>query len=437
MIKMATKLQWKWKGLVLASLISFSCDTEDIDPEPQGEVTLSSPTVEPDGSLSLNATAGFEAEITGLDGNPSLVYEWSLAAGKGTLILENQERGHQTQTSAPSVTVRGDDLGNESLRVKVLNEATARLLGEDLLSFQITEAVGCYSELTIFYRNNDWGNPAMAGIGMESGNVKTLQLSPDNWLMDISPNGQWFLRQDFSDRRNYTIWLEACDGSGSRFLAEGPQIEGPTFGPNGKYVYFSELISYPEQTQDPRAVELVRVDIETGEKVFISEFRVFSSEPRVSPNGNWIAFEHSESTFNPNGTYAGSITHLAVMPIEGGAPRFLVPIESNDLAGFDWSPDSEHLIFNWHKQSGSSDTHTNGIYRISRGGGAGPSLVFTEPEGNGRPIYYADGTRIAFHGHPAGESTQFGIWSIDANGGDLQRLSTNRYNGFLQFIWEP
>jgi len=92
---MATKLQWKWKGLVLASLIIFSCDTEDRDPEPQGEVTLSSPTVEPDGSLSLNATAGFEAEITDLEGNPSLPYEWSLAAGRGTLIMENQELGHQ------------------------------------------------------------------------------------------------------------------------------------------------------------------------------------------------------------------------------------------------------------------------------------------------------------------------------------------------------
>lgn len=434
---MLTSFKYKWMGLFLASWVIVSCDNEDIGPELQGEVTLSSPTVEPDGSLSLNATADFEAEITGLEGNPSLIYEWSLAEGRGTLMVEIEDKGNQTQTSAPSITVRGNDLGKESLQVKVLNEATGRSLGEDLLSFEITEAVGCYNELTIFYRNNNWESPAMAGIGMESGTKKTLQLSPKNWLMDISPNGQWFLRQDFSDRANYTIWLEACDGSGSRLLAEGLQLEGPTFGPNGQYLYYSELISYPAQTEDPRALELVRVDIETGERVFISEFRVYSRGPRVSPDGKWIAFEHSKSTFNPNGTYAGSITHLAVMPVEGGAPRFLVPIESNDLAGYDWSPNSEHLIFNWHKQSGSSDTHTNGIYRISIKSGASPSLIFTEPEGNGRPIYFADGTRIAFHGHPGGKSTQFGIWSIDANGGNLQRLDKERYNGFLQFIWEP
>ncbi|WP_439482925.1 hypothetical protein [Cyclobacterium plantarum] len=222
MIKLLTGLNGKWMGLFLASLIMVSCDSEDIGPEHQGEVTVSSPTVEPDGSLSLNATATFEAEISGLDGSPTLVYEWSLGAGRGTLMVEQEEKGHQTRTSASTITVRADDIGNESLRVKVLNEENDQFLGENHISFEITEAAGCFYELTIFYRNNNWENPGMAGIGMESGSFKTLELSPQNWLMDISPNGQWFLRQDFSDLRNYTIWLEACDGSGSRFLAEGP-----------------------------------------------------------------------------------------------------------------------------------------------------------------------------------------------------------------------
>ncbi|WP_154858533.1 hypothetical protein [Cyclobacterium xiamenense] len=70
---MSKRASWKEMGIPLLGLVLLGCNTEDPNPEPQGEVTLSSPTIEPDGSLSLNATAGFEAAISGLEGNPSLV----------------------------------------------------------------------------------------------------------------------------------------------------------------------------------------------------------------------------------------------------------------------------------------------------------------------------------------------------------------------------
>lgn len=440
MTKIMNMLKYKWIGLLLASLVVASCDNEDNVPDKQVTVVISSPTVEPDGSLSLNATASFNAEITDPVDGLNLIYEWSLDESRGTLVFDDKNGGNLAQSSGASVLVRGDQAGEETIRVKVLNEETGKSLGEDLLSFEITLPTSvstCFDEPLLFYRNNNWNNPAMVAIGLESDTRKTFSPPSQNWLFDISPDGNWFLRQDYSDQPNFTIWMDACDGSESKLLAEGRAIYHPTFGPNGEYVYYSEMISYPEQTQDPRANELVRVNIETGEKVFISDFRVFSSEPRVSPDGNWIAFKHSESTFNPNGTYAGSITHLAVMPSEGGPAQLLVPIEANDLSGYNWSPDSEHLIFNWHKQSGSSDTHTNGIYRVNRSGSGTHSLIFAEPKGYGIPIYYANGTRIAFNGYPSGNDTQFDIWSIDANGGDLQRLTDERYNVFLSFIWEP
>lgn len=76
-------------------------------------------------------------------------------------------------------------------------------------------------------------------------------------------------------------------------------MEGATFGPKGEFVYFLERMAYPKQTLDSRARELVRVAIDTGEKEFISAYRVFSSDPKVSPDGNWIAFEHSKPTLDP------------------------------------------------------------------------------------------------------------------------------------------
>lgn len=196
-------------------------------------------------------------------------------------------------------------------------------------------------------------------------------------------------------------------------------------------------MSYPAQANYPHSREIASVNVETGEHVLISDLGVFSSDPILSPDGKWIAFEHSRPTFRSNGSFDKSIVHLAVIPSEGGSATLLTQVEPNDLAGFDWSPDSDHLIFNWHRQSGSDDSHTNGIYRVNRSGNGSAALIFAEPKGAGRPIYYANGTRIAFHGHPAGNDTQNDIWSIDANGSDLQRLTDERFNVFLSFIWEP
>lgn len=438
---MANILKCKWIGLFLASVIMLSCDNDDNGPDKQVNVILSSPTVEPDGSLSLNATARFDAEIMDMVDSLPLIYEWSLQETRGTLVVENQDQGDQTHSSDPSVLVRGDRAGEETIRVKVLNEETGNSLGEDFLSFEITEPTGvssCFDEPLLFFRNNNWDSPVVTAIGLESDTRKTTHLSPQNWLFDFTKNGHWFLRQDYSDQTNYEIWMDACDGSESKKLAEGAQIYNPTFGPNDKYVYYSELISYPQQVDDPRARELVRVNIETGEKVFISNLGVFSGKPKVSPDGKWIAFEHSRETFKDNGSYAGSIIHLAVMPSEGGPARFLVPIVDGQLGGIDWSPDSKDIIFYFNEFEDGAVKE--GINRVYLDGGGSASFIHRLGEkGNGlhEVAYYANGTRIAFEGHPSGNDTQYDIWSIDANGSDLQRLTDEKYNVFLQFVWEP
>ncbi|WP_162623224.1 hypothetical protein [Confluentibacter sediminis] len=429
----------KWAGLFLISIYVLSCSTED---NHQGKVKLSSPTVEPGGSLSINASARFNAEVMDVADSFNLIYEWSLGEGRGALVVDDQVKEGQMQTTMPFVVVRGVTAGEETITVKVLDKHTGNSLGEDSITFEITEPSGiskCFDEPLLFFRNNNWDSPAVTAIGLGTDTRKTNNPSSQNWITDISKNGNWFLREDYSDSgNNFSIWMDACDGSESKKLAEGLHIYSPTFGPNDQYVYFSQYVSYPAQPEDPRSYEIARVNIETAEKVFISSFGVFSEEPKISPDGKWIAFKHGKETFNANGTYAGSIDHLAIIPSEGGPAQFLVQIEGNDLAGFDWSPDSKDIIFNWHKQSGSSATHTNGIYRVYIDGGGSPSLIFPEPQGNGSPIYYANGARIAFHGHPSGSTdTQYDIWSIDANGGDLQRITDEKYNVFLQFIWEP
>lgn len=417
---------------------TFSCVDNGADDDPKNKVTLYSPTVDSGGELAQYATAKFEVEFEGSVENQSVIYEWALLNSRGIFVLNNIANGVQVSTISPFLSVRGDIAGDETLRVRVLDEESGNILGEDNLSFEIipsTTSDGCFNESLLFYRNNNWESPGMAAIGFGTDTRKVYYPDPQNWLFDITTDGKWFVRLDYSKAPIHSIWVDACDGSESKKLVEGSLIFSPVFGTNDEFVYFTKAVPYPEQIQDPRAREIMRVNIETGVEEFVTDFKVFSGEPLMSPDGQYIAFKHSRETFNANGTYAGSITHLAIMPSLGGPAQLLFEIESNDLGGFDWSPDSKDLIFNWHKQSGSSESHTNGIYRINASGG-NAYLIFPEPQGTGRPIYYANGTRIAFQGHPAGNDTQYDIWSIDANGGDLQRLTDEQYNVFLSFIWE-
>lgn len=173
------------------------------------------------------------------------------------------------------------------------------------------------------------------------------------------------------------------------------------------------------------------------EKVQISDLKVYSSYPSVSPDGKWIVFQHSKEMFDENGHYTGSVKHLAVIPSEGGPAQFLFLVEGGRIGpNFDWSPDSKDIIFYFNESEGPMK---EGIYRVYLNGGSDPSLLYDygKTSASRNIAYYANGTRIAFHGHPAGDDTQYDIWSIDANGGDLQRLTDEQYNVFLQFIWEP
>jgi len=441
-MKITTILKGILIGLILASIFIIGCKKKDTNPDEQSNVKLSSPTVEPGGDLSINATARFDVEVTGASGIDTLIYEWTLREGRGTLIISNSPYGDHVEIFSPYVNVRGDKAGEETILVNV-KDVSGNSLGKDQLTFNITEpsgTSGCFDEPMLFYRDNNPGNPRMSHLGLETGTIKTTHLDPNNWHMDISPDGNWFIREYFPDYANNEIWIDACDGSESKKLAEGPHINSPTFGPDGKYVYYTELIDYPEQTQDPRAEEIVRVNIESGEKEFISDFRVFAKSPKVSPDGKWIVFEHNKETFNENGSYAGSIIHLAVMPSEGGPAQFLVPIEGGRIGpNFDWSPDSKDIIFYFNEYTNNDGPLIEGIYRVYLNGGGGASLIYDYGiTGSSRKIaYYANGTRIAFEGHPAGDDTQYDIWSIDANGDDLQRLTDEQYNVFLTFIWEP
>ncbi|MFK7781478.1 TolB family protein [Psychroserpens sp.] len=436
MKKKIIPLKFKWVLIIVITCFAMGCESNDDNTMSNDVVLLSSSNLSIDNTMALNSTANFNATIDGIDESQNLAYLWYLETFRGTLLINGQIVENAIQTLDSSIQVRGDNPGLETIKVEVVNTDSGEVLAEDSLSFEIVEPIDvarCFNEPVLFLRDGNWTRVFV--FGTESGETNVINSTTVSAFTDMSPNGSLYLRQNLDDFTNIEIYLESCDPSvGSTLLVNGGQTELPTFGPEGVYVYYSKTIDYPEQIEDPRAKEIVRYDLQTGQEDFITDTRVFSGAPKVSPDGNWIAFEQAEPQFNTNGTFIGSITHLAIMPSEGGPAQLLFEIDWDNfrLGGYDWSPDSDNIIFYIDAYTNNSSSFTEGIYRVQRAGGS-PFLIFTDGADTSSSAhnlgYYDNGNRIAIE--RGGD-----IWSIDANGNDLQLLFDDGFVN-LDFIWEP
>jgi hypothetical protein len=437
MKKTINSLKFKWILFIVITCFTLGCESnDDNDTMSNDVVLLSSSNLSMDNTMALNSNATFNAIVDGIDESQNLAYLWYLETFRGALLINGQVVDNAIQTIDNSIQVRGDNPGSETIKVEVINADSGEVLAEDSLTFEIVEptvVARCFNESMLFLRDANWTR--IFGFGIESGETSVINAPTVSAFTDMSPNGSLYLRQNLEDFTNIEIYLESCDPTvGSTLLVEGGQTEMPTFGPNGVYVYYSKTIDYPEQVEDPRAKEIVRYDLQTGQEVFITDTRVFSGAPKVSPDGNWIAFEQAVPQFNTNGSFIGSITHLAIMPSEGGPAQLLFEIDWDNfrLGGFDWSPDSDNIIFYLDAYTNNNSSFTEGIYRVQRAGGS-PFLLFTYGADTSSTAhnlgYYDNGNRIALE--RGGD-----IWSIDANGNDLQLLFDEGYVN-LDFTWEP
>ncbi|WCO00305.1 TolB family protein [Psychroserpens ponticola] len=435
MKKVSTPLAFKWILIIVVTCFALGCESKDGDTMSNDGVLLSSSNLSIDNTMALNSTANFNAIIDGIDESQNLAYLWYLETFRGALLINGQIVENAIQTLDNSIQVRGDNPGSETIKVEVINTDSGEVLADDTLTFEIVEPTNvarCFNEPVLFLRDGNWTRVFVFGI--ESGETSVINSTTVSAFTDMSPNGSFYLRQNLDDFTNIEIYLESCDPTvGSTLLVDGGKTELPTFGPDGAFVYYSKMIDNPEQVEDPRAQEIVRYDLQTGQEVFITDTRVFSGAPKVSPDGYWIAFEQAVPQFN-NGTFIGSTTHLAIMPSEGGPAQLLFEIDWDNfrLGGFDWSPDSDNIVFYIDAYTNNNSSFTEGIYRVQRAGGS-PFLIFTDGADTSSSAhnlgYYDNGNRIAIE--RGGD-----IWSIDANGGDLQLLFDEGFVN-LDFTWEP
>ena len=176
----------------------------------------------------------------------------------------------------------------------------------------------------------------------------------------------------FSSNRSGTfeIWRARLDGSDMKQLTSGGDNREPHVSPDGKWVVYIST----------KSGMLWKVSTEGGEPVRLSDQP--ASWPRISPNGNFIAYGCSAQS-NP------SRTQLAIIPFAGGPPMkvFDVPRLANFAYGIRWTPDGKSVTYR---------DSANGIWRQSFEGGE-PELLSGLPE---EKLYaYAwshDGKQFAF-----------------------------------------
>lgn len=189
--------------------------------------------------------------------------------------------------------------------------------------------------------------------------------------------------------------------------------------------------------------ELWVVDVESGVETMLTNLNALAQgveQYAVSPDGETIAFALVKAKKGSGFPFAYDFD-LVTMPAGGGPLNTLTYLGTdNPVYGIDWAPDGKDIMFSWNADQQKVPLGDPGIYRIHPTAGSGPELVFQDPSPESLPphraMYYAGGTRIAWDGQEYGQTT-IEIWSVDANGNDVQQLTDDLGSARLYAIWEP
>ena len=198
-------------------------------------------------------------------------------------------------------------------------------------------------------------------------------------------------------------------------------------------------------TASPDGARLVGVDgdASNGESVVVDDFQgkqlqrislpagmVVYGAVGWSPDGTWILISGCQPcNLGGKGPGTSTVAHLSIVPLDG-RPIVQVGASASESYGQPRvSPDLATFVM----PISCVRKCTAGIGAIDIAGG--PIRHLTAKDGDDEPVWSDDGQRIAFV-RPAGSGR--GIWVMDADGGNLTRLTTAAANyGEHSPVWSP
>ena len=294
----------------------------------------------------------------------------------------------------------------------------------------------------------------------------------------LSPDGRWIVFSTVhvnldANSKTPHLWLMPANGGEAKQLTEGPGEDNPRWSPDSKQILYTSARDGESQVWvsnfDSAAAAF------TGEPRKVTSISTGADGPLWSPDGKNIIFisdvypdcpddqcnkqrtdERAQSKVKAQifthlfyrhwSSYKyGKVSHLFVVPAEGGTAHDLTPGEHDvppfNLGGqtlYAISPDGQEVAFTSNIDEQPATSTNNEIFLIPINGGT-PKKISTSPGSDSTPLYSPDGKWIAWRmqNRNGYESDRFQLVVYNRQSGAITNLTQTFDQWVDAFAWAP
>jgi dipeptidyl aminopeptidase/acylaminoacyl peptidase len=178
---------------------------------------------------------------------------------------------------------------------------------------------------------------------------------------------QYKTRTGLSDDRRTHIYVVPASGGTAKAITSGDFDEHSIdWGGDG-----SEIVFLSNRGQDPDAnlnYDVYAASVTSGRVRQITNTPGVEMEPRISPDGRWIAYSATTRAVTTIDSVAED-AHLFVVSASGGTPQELNHALDRRSSAPEWTPDGHAVLYT------AADHGKTVLYRVSVKGGASVALI--------------------------------------------------------------